>query len=123
MRLVLSADFKSIFINEGYGEDRATPESIASDTRQLKSRITPGKINPRTNRGVRLGMSRLQVQRILGTPKKSMWSKRFRAQEIIYSRHTKLDKEGMGTKYTNYYLFRADKLYFIELSQDAIGGG
>lgn len=68
-------------------------------------------------------MSRQSVQRILGKPHKSFWSKKFAAQEIIYSRQTRKNREGMWHKWTNYYLFKDGKLYFIELSRDHLGGG
>lgn len=68
-------------------------------------------------------MTMSQVRRILGPPNRKIWSEKFRADEYIYSRETKKDREGFATKYTNYYLFRANKLFYIELSRDALGGG
>jgi hypothetical protein len=52
-----------------------------------------------------------------------MWSKRFNAQELIYRKATPKDKEGMGVAYSNYYLFKGGKLFYIELAQDSMGGG
>ena len=103
--------------------DGLTKREIAERTQEFKANIKPGSIQPKTNRGVRLGMSRPQVLRILGKPTKEIWSKKFKAQELIYRRQPKLDKEGMGVAYSNYYLFRNGRLFYVELSQSAIGGG
>lgn len=97
-------------------------KEIAERTQEAKGRIASGKIDAKTDRGIRLGMSKREVTRILGTPNRTMWSTRFRADEIIYTRATPKDKEGVWTLYANYYLFRAGKLFYIELARDAIGG-
>jgi hypothetical protein len=121
--LVLSADLKSILLNEGIVHEELKPSEVPERIKEEKARIKPGKIKPQTNLGIRLGMSLKEVQRKLGKPTKSMWSKRFNAQELIYRKATPKDKEGMGVAYSNYYLFKGGKLFYIELAQDSMGGG
>lgn len=99
------------------------PADVSQTLNEMKGRFKPGAIKPRTNKGVQLGMSISQVQRILGKPTKTMWSKKFNAQELIYRRETPKSSDGISTAYSNYYLFRGGKLYYIELAEDAIGGG
>lgn len=103
---------------EGISRDEVA-ERIAEQMTQIK----PGAIVARTNRGVRLGMSMASVTRLLSKPDRKVLSTRFHADEFIYSRESKKDKDGLSVKFTNYYLFKKGRLYYIELSQDLIGGG
>jgi hypothetical protein len=120
--LVLSADLKSILVNEGWQpedvEARTSPNELASRGMQFKV----ARIRPVTSRGVRLGMSEEQVTKVLGKPTKTIWSKKFQARELIYHVQTRLNKAGEGQAATNYYLFRGGKLYYLELARSAIGG-
>ena len=68
-------------------------------------------------------MSKQQVRNLLGRPDRSFFSKKFKADEFVYTRTTKKTADGLSDKYTNYYLFKKDRLYFIELRYDMIGGG
>ena len=68
-------------------------------------------------------MSKQQVRNILGRPDRSFFSTKFSAYEFIYTHTTKMTADGLAGKYTNYYLFKKDRLYFIELRYDMIGGG
>jgi outer membrane protein assembly factor BamE (lipoprotein component of BamABCDE complex) len=121
--LVLSANLDSIMTNEGMFYDGLTSEDIARRRVEFKAEIKPGTIVAKTNRGVKLGMSQAQVRRILGPPDQKLKSKKFGADEYVYRRETKKDSEGVSTRFSNYYLFKSGKLFYIELSQDLIGGG
>ncbi|MBX3118277.1 MAG: hypothetical protein KF784_04370 [Fimbriimonadaceae bacterium] len=114
---------RSILQNEGIIHDELADDEIPQRIEEEKRNFQSGSIKPRTNLGIHLGMSQQEVKQILGKPQKAFWSKRFLAKELVYTRQTPLNADGMGVKYSNYYLFRDDKLYYIELSVDAIGGG
>lgn len=115
MRLILSADIDAIANNEGQSSDEF-----------LKwANFKPMKFVPITDSGINLGMTRAEVERILGKPRpaNSFYSSKFKAHELIYSRQTPKRKDGTSDKFTNFYLFRGGKLFYIELSYDQVGGG
>lgn len=122
-RLVLTKDLRSILINEGAIYAGLTAEEIAERTASQKAQIKPGTIDPKTDRGIRLGMTLAEVQHVLGKPKKSIWSEKFQATELIYTRETPKSADGISTRYSNFYLFRGGKLFYIELAEDMMGGG
>lgn len=68
-------------------------------------------------------MTKRQVRNIPGRPDRSLFSNKFNADDFVYTRTTKKTKDGLSSKYTNYYLFKNDRLFFIELKYDSIGGG
>ena len=109
--------------NEGLFYDGMTSEDVARRTVEFKAQIKPGSVIPKTNRGVKLGMSQAQVRGILGAPNQKLKSKRFGADELLYRRETRKDSDGVSTRFTNYYLFRGGKLFYIELALNLIGGG
>lgn len=121
-RLTLTKDFTAIMKNEGYHESDWTPGEIAERTKAEQQRCTAASLPGKTDRGVMLGMTPAQVQKILGKPDVSMQSKKFSAFELIYKRNGPKDKEGIYRQYKNYYLFRDGKLFYIELANDMIGG-
>jgi hypothetical protein len=98
------------------------PEEVAERTRDERSRIRNRSFDAETSSGIRLGMTEHTVRRVLGEPRRALWSKRFRAEELIYSRETPKDREGVSIRLSNYYLFRGGKLYYIGLARDTIGG-
>lgn len=115
--MVLSGDLTSILLNEDYPENHAKlPPKDAGVT------FDPATLNPTTNNGVRIGMTPKQVESILGKPSKRFYSKKFQADEMAYYRERKRPGESSPRKYSNYYLFRHDKLYYIELRNDSLGG-
>jgi hypothetical protein len=120
-RLTLTGDLRSIAINEGAVYEGLSSADVAEALQRIKTECKPGPIKAKTNLGIRLGMSPAEVQRILGKPTKSMWSKKFSAKELIYSTETDKDAEGFSDTHSNYYLFRGGKLYYIELDED-LGG-
>lgn len=68
-------------------------------------------------------MTEREVVSRLGKPQKAIWSKKYDARELIYSRETRKDKDGVSVRYTNYYLFSNGRLAMIELDRSTIGGG
>ena len=122
--MVLSADLKSILINEGYHRDEVEAAAARAKLAEFLGgrEIKKGRFRPMTSNGVRLGMTESQVTKILGKPTKAIWSKKFRARELIYHVQTRLSKDGQGQAATNYYLFRGGKLYYVELARSSIGG-
>lgn len=121
--MVLSADLKSILLNEGYLERYSDPMPKADDLTMFKEQIKPGRVQAVTNRGIRLGFSEKQVREILGNPSKAIWSSRFQARELIYRWESKKTPDGVSTVASNYYLFRNGKLYYLELARSLLGGG
>jgi hypothetical protein len=107
-RIILSNSLDTILLNEG------TPEIDP---------IARAPFNAQTGQGIRLGMTRMQVIDKLGIPSQSLYSKRFTADELIYQRYTEKDKRGWYGRYANFYLFRNNRLFYIEVSYDLIGGG
>lgn len=120
--MVLSANLRAILTNEGIVYPGLDAEEIAERTAEAKTHIKSAPVSAKTNNGIRLGMSKADVRRVLGPPKRTLWSKRFQADELVYSRETAKDDEGVSTKYSNYYLFKGGKLFYVELAVDAIGG-
>ena len=118
----MSADFDSIMRNEGMIYEGLSGNQIEQRRRDELSRVKSARFRPVTSRGVRLGMSEHRVLSILGKPTKAIWSKRFKARELIYRVQTRLSKDGVGQSASNYYLFRGGKLYYVELSRNKIGG-
>ena len=55
-------------------------------------------------------MTKGQTRSILGRPDRSFYSKKFRADEFVYTHTTKKTADGLSGKYTNYYLFKNDRL-------------
>ncbi|MEQ1932574.1 MAG: hypothetical protein ABL962_01655 [Fimbriimonadaceae bacterium] len=129
LRLVLSSDHKAMMLNEGALYEGLDQWDIDQRVRQFKQEHKPGKIMPKTNNGVRLGMTEADVLRVLGKPKKAIYSKKFQARELIYRREVVWPKKkgaeplnGTGMRWSNYYLFRNGRLFYIELCQDLVGG-
>lgn len=129
LRLVLSSDYQAMMVNEGALYEGLEQWDIDQRVRQFKQEHKPGKINPKTNYGVRLGMTEAEVLRVLGKPKKAIYSKKFQARELIYRREVVWPKKrgeearnGTGMLWSNYYLFRNGRLFYIELCQDLVGG-
>ena len=114
--------------NEGLLREGMAKSEIEDSVKFFRKDLKPGKFDPRTNHGARLGMTESQVRRILGKPSRVMWSKKFNARELIYRREEKWkpkrgqEADGTGMSWRNYYLFRAGKLYYIELRQALEGG-
>ncbi|HZH97951.1 MAG TPA: hypothetical protein VEX38_03190 [Fimbriimonadaceae bacterium] len=121
--MVLSADLSSILKNEGVLYQGLSAAERSVRIAEAKQWIKQSRIAPKTTYGVRLGMTENQVRKLLGKPKKVMWSKKFDSRELIYRRQERKDQHGMYTIWSNYYLFKEGKLYFIELASDLIGGG
>ncbi|MBI5707226.1 MAG: hypothetical protein HZC36_09590 [Armatimonadetes bacterium] len=130
LRIVLSGDTKAMMKNEGILYPGLEKWEIEERVKEFNDSHKPGKIKAETNHGVRLGMTETEVQRILGKPYRTMWSKKFQARELIYGREEvwpkvkgeKDDGSGTGMRWRNYYLFRNGRLFYIELSQDLVGG-
>ncbi len=120
--MVLSADLNSILLNEGLLSKDLDAKEVAKRIEEEKQRFKSETVKPTTNRGIKLGMSQQEVRRILGKPTRSIWSDKFQSKELIYTRETPKDKEGISIKFSNYYLFRGDRLYYVELARDTIGG-
>jgi len=116
--LVLSDSLDDILLNAGYS-NRELPHTKT----EFRNQFEPARFSPTTNSGVAIGMSKQQVRNILGRPDRSFFSKKFNADEFVYTHTTKKTADGLADKYTNYYLFKKDRLYFIELRYDMIGGG
>lgn len=117
-RLILCADLRTILLSEDEIGPHLGPEQTAERYQYWKSTFALGKVTPTTNKGVTLGMTRLNVESRLGAPTRTLWSKKFNAQELIYSRRTRKDATGNSTRFSNYYLFKNGKLYYIELASD-----
>jgi hypothetical protein len=100
--------------------DKRDPKKVLAE---FRPDIKSGRIKARTNHGVRLGMSPAQVRAVLGKPTRRLWSTRFNAYELVYSRITGSRAREDRVQYKNYYLFRNDKLFFVELREDALDGG
>lgn len=116
--MVLSSDLTSILVNEGFPETHAKlPPKETGVT------FDPATLNPVTNNGVRIGMTPGQVEAILGKPSKRFYSKKFQADEMVFYCERKGPSEEWTRKYSNYYLFRNGKLFYIELRNDVLGGG
>ncbi len=90
---------------------------------EFSKTFLPARFTPTTNSGVSIGMTKRQVRNILGRPQRSFYSQMFKADEFVYTHTTKKTADGISGKYTNYYLFKNDRLFFIELRYDMIGGG
>jgi outer membrane protein assembly factor BamE (lipoprotein component of BamABCDE complex) len=116
--LVLSRSLDDILLNDGYSHLESAERKA-----DFRKQFQPARFSPTTNSGVEIGMSKSQVRKILGQPDRSFFSKKFNADEFVYARTTKKTSDGLSAKYTNYYLFKKDSLYFIELRYDLIGGG
>ena len=112
-RIILSDSLQAILRNEGRSDEGG----------ELEATIPWARFDPRTGLGIRLGMSRTEIIRRLGIPSQSLHSKKMQADELIYQRYTAKDKRGWYGRYANFYLFRNDRLFYIELSYDLIGGG
>ncbi len=114
--------------NEGHDFTDLAKTDVDKEAKNYEKNFKQERISAKTNNGIRLGMTETQVRNILGKPTKQMWSKKFEARELIYRRRdtwlkSKQDGGGEeGTDWSNYYLFRNGKLYYIEFSQSAIGG-
>lgn len=107
-RIILSDSLETIILNEGNSKI---------------DQISHAPFNPQTGQGIRLGMTRMQVIEKLGNPSQSLYSKRFKADELIYQRYTPKDKRGWYGRYANFYLFKNNRLFYIEVSYNLIGGG
>ena len=116
--MVLSDSLEAILTNDGY-ETAEVRERLTEFARSFRS----ASFTPATNSGVTIGMTKGQTRSILGRPDRSFYSKKFRADEFVYTHTTKKTADGLSGKYTNYYLFKNDRLFFIELRYDLIDGG
>ena len=120
-RLTLTTSLESIGLNEGWNSPKGKMrEEFFAEKRNEFEQIP---INAQTGLGIKLGMTRKQVVHKLGIPSQSLYSERFKADELIYQRYTPKDKRGWYGRYANFYLFRNDMLFYIELSCNLIGGG
>lgn len=119
-RLTLTTSLEAIVTNEGWrpGSGKTREQFVADKHKELQEY----KINAQTGLGIKLGMTRKQVINKLGIPSQSLYSERFKADELIYQRYTSKNPHGWYSRYANFYLFRNDKLFNIELSYDHIGG-
>ncbi|MEO7453486.1 MAG: hypothetical protein ABIV13_01840 [Fimbriimonadales bacterium] len=119
-RLTLTSSLAAIGINEGWPSSKSNlPERSLAENRE---EFSEAKFKSQTGLDITLGMTRKQVMDKLGLPSQSLYSKRFSAQELIYQRYTPKNKDGWYGRYANFYLFRNDRLYYIELSYDMIDG-
>lgn len=122
MRLVISASFKAILINEGSASVDASPQDIDDKLNNFGQPIGRRSLKGKTDSGVALGMSEAQVRKILGAPHSAFHSTKFSARELVYRRVTPKGPDGTSGKYSNYYLFDKGRLFYIELAYDLIGG-
>ncbi|MBV6457845.1 MAG: hypothetical protein HONBIEJF_00965 [Fimbriimonadaceae bacterium] len=150
--MVLSTDPIAILINEGYSPNEGTAALEDALTtyalRREKGQIVPlrgydygsgrgwikARIDPVNGLGIRIGMTKAEVERIAGRPTRRLFSKRFKCDELVYHRTTYLrddrgrvektmDGEKLKVRLANYYLFRNGRVFFIEASQDLLNGG
>ena len=152
LRLVLSADPVAIVKNEGYEPKDGKyvfPATSEFNLRTKSGRIVPHfpskssndepawnwrtlRFEPTNGLGVRIGMSKREVERIAGRPAQRLYSKRFGCDELVYFRTTwkrdalgrieLLDGLRVGTKLSNYYLFQNGRLFYIEAAQNLLPG-
>lgn len=128
-RITLSTDFRAVMLNEGSIYEGLSASEVELREQEFLAGLKRDQIRASTDRGIRIGMRESEVLRILGKPTKTIWSKKFQARELIYRREIKYSKKkreegnGTGVQFSNYYLFRNGKLFYIELSRDVVGGG
>lgn len=141
--MVLSADPITILQGQGW-----TVDDIESAGLQRKNgRLVPvdrpdrdsewgwkiGPIDPVNGLGVRIGMTKAQVEKIAGRPTLRLYSKKHNCDELVYYRTSNsrdqrgrievIEGQKLKVRLANYYLFRNGRVFYMEASQDLLNGG